>query len=84
MSRKKVTHPPARARRRAARYAIGFVGGGNMATAMIKGFVAGGVCAPAQIVASRVAAKLAPSPALYPTTPVSSPGSGIDVEKVPA
>jgi hypothetical protein len=39
---------------------------------------------PAPIVASRVAAKLAPSPALYPTTPVSSPGSGIDVEKVPA
>ena len=39
---------------------------------------------PAPLVASRVAAKLAPSPALYPTTPVSSPGSGIDVEKVPA
>src|SRR5206468_2498648 len=39
---------------------------------------------PAPIVSSRVAAKLAPSPPLYPTTPVSSPGSSIDVEKVPA
>jgi pyrroline-5-carboxylate reductase len=36
------------------RYAIGFVGGGNMATAMIKGFVAARVCAPAAICASDV------------------------------
>jgi pyrroline-5-carboxylate reductase len=41
-------------RSRSARYAIGFIGGGNMATAMIKGFVAGGVCRPAQIIASDV------------------------------
>ena len=34
------------------------------------------------IVAQRVEARPAPSPALYPTTPV--PGSGIDPEKVPA
>ncbi|MGZ5871326.1 MAG: TonB-dependent receptor [Bradyrhizobium sp.] len=34
------------------------------------------------ILAQRVEAKPASSPALYPTTPV--PGSGIDVEKVPA
>src|SRR6202521_3662087 len=34
------------------------------------------------ILAPRVAATPTPSPALYPTTPV--PGSGIDVEKVPA
>jgi pyrroline-5-carboxylate reductase len=39
---------------RAARYAIGFVGGGNMATAMIKGFVAARVYRPAQICASDV------------------------------
>lgn len=38
----------------AARYAIGFVGGGNMATAMIKGFLAAGVCAPGRICASDV------------------------------
>jgi len=45
----------ARSTKKAARhYAIGFVGGGNMATAMIKGFVAAGVCAPAQICASDV------------------------------
>jgi len=36
---------------------IGFIGGGNMATAMIKGFIAGGVCAPRQIIASDVDAK---------------------------
>lgn len=41
-------------KRRAPRYAIGFIGGGNMATAMIKGFVAGGVCAPPEIYASDV------------------------------
>jgi pyrroline-5-carboxylate reductase len=35
-------------------YAIGFIGGGNMATAMIKGFVAAGVCRAAQICASDV------------------------------
>jgi outer membrane receptor protein involved in Fe transport len=34
------------------------------------------------VLTPRVAARPAPSPALYPTTPV--PGSGIDVEKVPA
>jgi pyrroline-5-carboxylate reductase len=36
------------------RHAIGFIGGGNMATAMIKGFVAAGVCKPEQICASDV------------------------------
>jgi pyrroline-5-carboxylate reductase len=54
MRRKKTTPASAHTARRATRYAIGFVGGGNMATAMIKGFVAGGVCAPAQIIASDV------------------------------
>jgi len=42
------------AARRSARYAIGFIGGGNMANAMIKGFIAARVCRPAQIVASDV------------------------------
>ncbi len=40
--------------RRDTRYAVGFIGGGNMATAMIRGFVAGGVCASRQIIASDV------------------------------
>jgi pyrroline-5-carboxylate reductase len=44
----------ARASTGAARYAIGFVGGGNMATAMIKRFIATGAYAPAQICASDV------------------------------
>lgn len=39
------------------KYAIGFIGGGNMATAMIKGFIAGKVCRPAEICASDVDAK---------------------------
>jgi len=43
-----------RPRQRTPRYAIGFVGGGNMATAMIRRFVAAGVYAPAQICASDV------------------------------
>jgi pyrroline-5-carboxylate reductase len=38
-------------------YAIGFIGGGNMATAMIKGFIAGKVCRPAEICASDIDAK---------------------------
>jgi len=47
--------PPTRRRTTpAARYRIGFIGGGNMATAMIKGFVAADVCEPAQICASDV------------------------------
>lgn len=33
---------------------IGFIGGGNMATAMIKGFIAAGLCAPGAITASDV------------------------------
>ncbi len=37
-----------------AGYRIGFVGGGNMATAMIKGFVAAGVCGAAEICASEI------------------------------
>jgi pyrroline-5-carboxylate reductase len=41
-------------RRAPARFAVGFIGGGNMATAMIKGFAAAGVCAPQQIIASDV------------------------------
>lgn len=43
-----------RSKRRATRYAVGFIGGGNMATAMIRGLVAGGVCKPAQICASDI------------------------------
>jgi pyrroline-5-carboxylate reductase len=49
-----VRKPTAAAPRRTTRYAIGFIGGGNMATAMIKGFVAAKVCRPAQICASDV------------------------------
>jgi pyrroline-5-carboxylate reductase len=40
--------------KRGPRFAVGFVGGGNMANAMIKGFVAGGVCGPREICASDV------------------------------
>ncbi|MGH7787714.1 MAG: pyrroline-5-carboxylate reductase [Candidatus Binatia bacterium] len=39
---------------RAASYKIGFIGGGNMANAMIKGFVAARVCTARQIIASDV------------------------------
>jgi outer membrane receptor protein involved in Fe transport len=39
---------------------------------------------PAPTLAPRVAARPEPAPVVYPTTPISSPGSGIDVEKVPA
>ncbi|HEY0302541.1 MAG TPA: pyrroline-5-carboxylate reductase, partial [Rhizomicrobium sp.] len=47
---------PRAAQRRAAPSGlrIGFIGGGNMATAMIKGFIAARLCAPAAIVASDV------------------------------
>jgi pyrroline-5-carboxylate reductase len=41
-------------RRTGSGCAIGFIGGGNMATAMIKGFVAAGVCRSTQITASDV------------------------------
>src|SRR5512145_1639452 len=54
MPAKGTVRPSRRGQPRAARYAIGFIGGGNMATAMIKGFVAGGVCKPAQICASDI------------------------------
>ena len=41
-------------------WSVGFIGGGNMATALIKGFVASGLYTPAEICASDVdAAKLA-------------------------
>ncbi len=45
---------PRRRRASAARYAVGFVGGGNMATALIKGFVGAGLCKPQQVIASDV------------------------------
>jgi pyrroline-5-carboxylate reductase len=46
--------------RRTAALAVGFVGGGNMATALIRGLLGGGLCRPEQIGASDVdAAKLA-------------------------
>lgn len=48
---------PRRRAEPAGGFEIGFVGGGNMATAMIKGFVAAAVCAPAAICASDVDAK---------------------------
>lgn len=35
-------------------YAVGFVGGGNMATAMIRGFIAAGLFRPGEIIASDV------------------------------
>jgi len=54
MPRKTAGRPTKRRPRPATPYAIGFIGGGNMATAMIKGFVAAGLCTPAQIVASDV------------------------------
>jgi pyrroline-5-carboxylate reductase len=54
MPAKKTVRSSKRSKPHPARYAIGFIGGGNMATAMIKGFVAGGVCRPAQICASDV------------------------------
>jgi pyrroline-5-carboxylate reductase len=55
MPTNKTARRSAAARRQpATRYAIGFIGGGNMATAMIKGFVTAGVCTPAQIAASDV------------------------------
>jgi len=54
MPRKHSGRSKARPRRLATRYAVGFVGGGNMATAMIKGFVAAKLCAPGQIIASDV------------------------------
>jgi pyrroline-5-carboxylate reductase len=44
----------ARVPRGATRYGIGFVGGGNMASAMIRRFIAAGVYAPAAICASDV------------------------------
>jgi len=53
--------PPARTAKSAAKksakstgYEVGFVGGGNMATALIKGFVGAGLYKPAQICASDV------------------------------
>src|SRR5258708_7466368 len=39
---------------------------------------------PAPRLAPRVAARPEAAPVVYPTTPISSPGSGIEVEKVPA
>ena len=39
---------------------------------------------PAPTLAPRVAARPEAAPVAYPTTPISSPGSGIEVEKVPA
>src|SRR5260370_42681821 len=39
---------------------------------------------PAPTLAPRVAARPEATPVVYPTTPISSPGSGIEVEKVPA
>src|SRR5262245_59099355 len=61
MPAKRIIGRSAPARRRPAarprttpRYAVGFIGGGNMATALIKGFVAAGVCTPAQICASDI------------------------------
>ena len=38
--------------RRTAALAVGFVGGGNMATALIRGLLGGGLCRPEQIGAS--------------------------------
>lgn len=50
----------ARPRRKPARPVVGFVGGGNMATALIKGFLAAGLYRPEQICVSDVdAPKLA-------------------------
>lgn len=38
----------------AQRFTVGFIGGGNMATALIKGFVAAGVCRAGEIIAADV------------------------------
>jgi len=51
---------PARAtasRPSVAKAAIAFIGGGNMATAMIKGFIAAGVCQSQEIIATDIDAK---------------------------
>lgn len=53
MTRSRIT---AQSRRVAARQTIGFLGGGNMATALIKGLLAAGLYRPEQIVASDVEA----------------------------
>lgn len=52
MGGRSATAKRVRAARPAAR--IGFVGGGNMATAMIRGFVAAGFCRPREIIVSDV------------------------------
>ena len=52
MPKRSITSRPARPLR--ARYAIGFIGGGNMASAMIKGFLAARVCPRGRLCASDV------------------------------
>jgi len=51
---RKHTGTATRAQRRAPALAVGFVGGGNMATALIRGLLGGGLCRPEQIGASDV------------------------------
>lgn len=50
----KTTRKTARAKHKTGRQVVGFVGGGNMATAMIKGLLAAGVHKPEQMCASDV------------------------------
>jgi pyrroline-5-carboxylate reductase len=52
--RRTIRHRRAPRARAATRFAVGFIGGGNMATALIKGFVGAGLHTAAQLCASDV------------------------------
>lgn len=58
---------------------IGFIGGGNMATAMVKGFIAAGLCKPDAIIASDVDA--AKRRALTRSLKICTTGDNADVAR---
>lgn len=55
--RQAVKRAAAKPKAAAAKHAVGFVGAGNMATALIRGFLDGGLYKPEQLIASDVDAK---------------------------